>query len=69
MQEALRAGKQVAHLCAQFAVGGPARAHRVFAEEDFGYLAVRSLEGLPLSLPETTGVPRPMPGGQLHKRG
>jgi len=34
----------------------------------FGYLAVRSLEGLPLSLPETTGVPRPMPGGQLHKR-
>ncbi len=31
----------------------------------FGYLAVRSLRGLPLSLPGTTGVPRPMPGGRL----
>jgi anhydro-N-acetylmuramic acid kinase len=32
--------------------------------EAFGYLAVRSLDGLPLSLPSTTGVPRPMPGGE-----
>ncbi len=32
--------------------------------EAFGYLAVRSLKGLPLSLPSTTGVPQPMPGGQ-----
>ncbi len=32
----------------------------------FGYLAVRSLVGLPLSLPTTTGVPRPMPGGRLY---
>jgi anhydro-N-acetylmuramic acid kinase len=31
----------------------------------FGYLAVRSLYGLPLSLPGTTGVPNPMPGGRL----
>jgi anhydro-N-acetylmuramic acid kinase len=31
----------------------------------FAYLAVRSLHGLPLSLPTTTGVPRPMPGGRL----
>jgi anhydro-N-acetylmuramic acid kinase len=31
----------------------------------FAYLAVRSLAGLPLSLPSTTGVPRPMPGGRL----
>lgn len=31
--------------------------------EAFGYLAVRSLKGLPLSLPSTTGVPEPMPGG------
>jgi anhydro-N-acetylmuramic acid kinase len=31
----------------------------------FAYLAVRSLKGLPLSLPTTTGVARPMPGGQL----
>jgi anhydro-N-acetylmuramic acid kinase len=35
--------------------------------EAFAWLAVRSLLGLPLSLPMTTGVPRPMPGGKLHK--
>lgn len=29
----------------------------------FGFLAVRSLKGLPLSFPTTTGVPTPMPGG------
>jgi anhydro-N-acetylmuramic acid kinase len=33
----------------------------------FGYLAVRSVKGLPLSLPTTTGVPHPMPGGELHR--
>ena len=33
----------------------------------FGYLAVRSTRGLPLSLPTTTGVPAPMPGGDLHR--
>jgi len=33
----------------------------------FAYLAVRSLRGLPLSVPTTTGVPRPMPGGVLHR--
>jgi anhydro-N-acetylmuramic acid kinase len=33
----------------------------------FGYLAVRSLRGLPLSLPTTTGVPEPMAGGELHR--
>jgi anhydro-N-acetylmuramic acid kinase len=31
----------------------------------FAYLAARSLAGLPLSYPETTGVSRPMPGGVL----
>jgi len=31
----------------------------------FGFLAVRSLRGLPLSLPTTTGVPTPLPGGRL----
>lgn len=35
--------------------------------EGFGYLAVRSLKGLPLSLPTTTGVPKPMLGGQYFK--
>ena len=35
--------------------------------ECFAYLAVRALDGLPLSLPTTTGVPRPMPGGVLHR--
>lgn len=29
----------------------------------FAFLAARSLADLPLSYPETTGVPRPMPGG------
>ncbi len=33
--------------------------------ECFAYLAIRSRLGLPLSLPETTGVPRPMPGGEF----
>lgn len=31
----------------------------------FAFLAVRSLNGLPLTFPTTTGVPRPMPGGLL----
>jgi anhydro-N-acetylmuramic acid kinase len=31
----------------------------------FGYLAVRSLAGLPLSLPATTGVRTPITGGRL----
>ena len=34
--------------------------------EAFGYLAMRSVRGLPLSLPSTTGVPYPMRGGRLH---
>jgi anhydro-N-acetylmuramic acid kinase len=33
----------------------------------FAYLAVRSLAGLPLSLPSTTGVPTPMRGGILRR--
>jgi len=35
--------------------------------ELFAFLAVRSLRGLPLSLPTTTGVPAPMPGGKLAR--
>jgi anhydro-N-acetylmuramic acid kinase len=35
--------------------------------EAFAFLAVRSLRGLPLSLPSTTGVPRPLAGGTLHR--
>lgn len=35
----------------------------------FAYLAVRSLLGLPLSVPSTTGVDRPMTGGVLCKAG
>ena len=34
--------------------------------EAFGYLAVRSLLQLPLTLPSTTGVPMPLSGGVLH---
>lgn len=33
--------------------------------ECFALLAVRSLRGLPLSFPGTTGVPKPLPGGRL----
>ncbi|HZS84546.1 MAG TPA: anhydro-N-acetylmuramic acid kinase [Stellaceae bacterium] len=33
----------------------------------FAYLAVRSLRGLPLTVPGTTGAPRPMSGGRLHR--
>ena len=35
--------------------------------EAFAYLAVRSRKSLPLSLPGTTGVSRPITGGKLHK--
>jgi len=35
--------------------------------EAFAFLAVRSLEGLPLSLPGTTGASRPVTGGALHR--
>jgi anhydro-N-acetylmuramic acid kinase len=35
----------------------------------FAYLAIRSLRGLPLSLPSTTGAPRPTCGGKLLKGG
>jgi anhydro-N-acetylmuramic acid kinase len=35
----------------------------------FAYLAIRSLRGLPLSLPTTTGAPKPMQGGRLFKAG
>ncbi len=35
--------------------------------EGFAYLAVRSLLGLHLSLPKTTGVPRPVSGGRIFK--
>jgi len=34
--------------------------------EAFAYMAVRSLKGLPISFPTTTGVPQPMPGGKLN---
>jgi anhydro-N-acetylmuramic acid kinase len=35
----------------------------------FAYLAARSVSGLPLSFPSTTGVPEPTPGGRLFKAG
>ncbi|WP_157217017.1 anhydro-N-acetylmuramic acid kinase [Flavisphingomonas formosensis] len=34
--------------------------------EGFAYMAVRSLEGLPISFPGTTGAPEPMTGGVLN---
>lgn len=35
--------------------------------EAFAWLAVRHMRGLPLSWPETTGVPSPTPGGRLAR--
>jgi anhydro-N-acetylmuramic acid kinase len=35
--------------------------------EAFAYLAVRSVRALPLTLPTTTGVRKPMTGGRLHR--
>ena len=37
----------------------------VLEAQCFGFLAARVAAGLPLSFPGTTGVPRPMAGGQL----
>ena len=37
--------------------------------QGFAYMAVRSLAGLPISFPGTTGVPQPMTGGVLHPAG
>ena len=37
--------------------------------EGFGYLAVRSVLGEPLSFPLTTGVPEPISGGVVYKAG
>ncbi len=39
----------------------------VLEAQAFGFLAVRSLYGLPVSLPATTGVNRPLTGGHLHQ--
>ncbi len=38
----------------------------VVEAEAFAFLAVRTLLGLPLSLPKTTGVTSPCRGGQIH---
>ena len=37
--------------------------------EAFAYLAVRTLKGLPISFPTTTGAPRPLTGGQIAQPG
>ena len=33
----------------------------------FGFLAVRTLAGLPISFPGTTGAPAPLPGGRIAR--
>lgn len=35
--------------------------------EAWAYMAVRSLKGLPITFPTTTGVPEPLTGGTLHR--
>jgi anhydro-N-acetylmuramic acid kinase len=39
----------------------------VLEAQAFAYLAVRSVVGLPLSLPSTTGAPHPVCGGRLFE--
>jgi anhydro-N-acetylmuramic acid kinase len=39
----------------------------VLEAQAFAYLALRSLAGVPLTLPTTTGVRRPASGGRLHR--
>jgi len=55
---------------------GPARVERAadlgwqgdaIEAQAFGFLAIRSLKGLPLTFPSTTGVPAPLTGGVLAK--
>ena len=46
------------------AVGWSAQALEAQA---FAYLAVRSVKGMPITFPSTTGVPRPMQGGVLAR--
>ncbi len=41
----------------------------VLEAEAFAFLAVRAVRGLPLTLPTTTGVARPLTGGTLHLPG
>lgn len=50
-------------VCAVEELGGDGDA---IEAEAFAYLAVRSLLGLPLSVPGTTGVPSPQAGGVYH---
>jgi anhydro-N-acetylmuramic acid kinase len=33
----------------------------------FAYLAVRTMNGLPITFPKTTGAPRPMTGGAIAR--
>ncbi len=37
--------------------------------EGFAYMAVRTLKGLPISFPGTTGAPQPLAGGVIHRPG
>ena len=37
----------------------------ILEAQAFAYLAVRTLKGLPISFPETTGAPHPMTGGRI----
>ncbi len=39
-----------------------------FEAQAFAFLAVRSLRGLPLSVPETTGVCKPVTGGAFYRK-
>jgi anhydro-N-acetylmuramic acid kinase len=64
MMRMLAAGLAPATVETAGAVGWLASA---LESQAFAFLAVRSLRGLPLTFPTTTGVPRPMTGGVLAR--
>ncbi|MDB5367533.1 MAG: anhydro-N-acetylmuramic acid kinase [Rhodospirillales bacterium] len=64
IMDALRAGFASSEVLPVDALGWDGD---VLEAQAFAYLAVRSLRGLPLSLPGTTGVLAPQTGGVLHR--
>ncbi len=59
-------GLRAALSCPGASGGGGRLERRRAGSAGLRLLAVRSLRGLPLSFPGTTGVPQPMPGGRHH---
>jgi anhydro-N-acetylmuramic acid kinase len=73
-------GRKNPHIVGDLSVGAQESGARVVVAEDvkldgdateaeaWAYLAVRSLKGLPLTFPTTTGCDRPVSGGVLNAK-